>query len=219
MSSTDKEYLEKLRHYATEVQTFLNNKMKPERERSVCRAFLRTLGVSFKEGEIIAPANEPVDVMFREARFQIRDILESDHRRGDIWKDKRRKYETATSFAEAIETDPPLMPSPVDLNALIPEVTTALSEKATKYGIRCQDLDMLIYLDLRKRFLAAGPEELRVEPLKAQGWRSVSLLFPPYGVVLFAKPEAPGFLKAAEARLHMRWSDIGTLFEPMNCGC
>jgi hypothetical protein len=219
MSTTDKEYLEKIRKYATEVRMFLGNKMKPERERSVCRAFLRTLGVSFKEGEIIAPANEPVDVMFREARFQIKDILESDHRRSDAWKDKQRKYETATSIDEAIETDRPIMPSPVDLNALIPEVTTALSEKANKYGITCQDLDMLIYLDLRKRFLAAGSTELRAEPLKAQGWRSVSLLFPPYGVVLFAKPEAADFLKAAETGLHMRWPDIDTLFQPMNCGC
>jgi len=218
MSTTDKEYLEKLRNYATEVRTFLSNKMKPERERSVCCAFLRTLGVSFNESEIIAPAEEPVDVMFREARFQIKDILEADHRRGDIWKDKQRKYETAPSIDAAIEIDPPPMPSPVALNALIPEVTTALSEKANKYSIMCQELDMLIYLDLRKRFLAAGSTELRVQPLKAQGWRSVSLLFPPYGVVLFAKPEAPDFLKAAESKLHMQWSDIDTLFYPGNCG-
>lgn len=218
MSATDKEYLEKFRNYATEVRTFLSNKMKPERERSVCRAFLRTLGIPFKESEVIAPANEPVDVLFREARFQIRDILESDHRRGDVWKDKQRKYETATSIDEAIETDPPPMPFPVDLNTLIHEVTAALSVKANKYGITCQDLDMLIYLDLRKRFLAAESAQLRVEPLKAQGWRSVSLLFPPYGVVLYAKPEAPDFLKAAEAKLNIKWSDIDTLFDPMNCG-
>jgi hypothetical protein len=220
MSTTDKEYLEKIRKYAIEVRMFLGNKMKPERERSVCRAFLRALGISLQENEIVAPANnEPVDVMFRDARFQIRDILESDHRRGDIWKDKQRKYEAATSIDEAIETDLPPMPSPVALNALIPEVTTALSKKANKYGITCQYLDMLIYLDLRKRFLAAESAELRAEPLKAQGWRSVSLLFPPYGVVLFAKPEAPDFLKAAETGLHMQWPDIDTLFQPMSCGC
>jgi hypothetical protein len=219
MSPTDKEYLEKFRNYVTGARTFLNNnKMKPERERSVCRAFLRTLGMAFKDTEVIASTNEPVDVMFREARFQVRDILESDHRRGDVWKEKQRKHETATSIDEAIETDPPPIPAPVDLNTLIPEVTTALSEKAKKYGITCQDLDMLIYLDLRKRFLAAGSAVPNVEPLKAQGWRSVSLLFPPYGVVLFAKPEAPDFLKAAEAKLHMKWFDIHTLFEPINSG-
>lgn len=173
MSPTDKEYFEKFRNYATEVRTFLSNKMKPERERSVCRAFLRTLGIPFKDSEVIAPADEPVDVMFREARFQVKDILESDHRRGDVWKEKQHKYETVTSIDEAIETDAPPIPVPVDLNALIPEVTEALSEKAKKYGITCKDLDMLIYLDLRKRFLAAGSAVPNVEPLKAQEWRSV----------------------------------------------
>ena len=218
MSTTDKEYLEKLRNYATEIRTFLSNKMKPERERSVCCAFLRTLGIPFKDSEVIAPANEPADVMFREARFQIKDILESDHLRGDVWKDNQHKYETATSIDEAIETDRPPMPTPVDLNALIPEVTAVLSEEVNKYFTTRQDLDMLIYLDLRKRFLAAESAAPNVESLKAQGWRSVSLLFPPYGVVLFAKPEAPDFLKAAEAKLHMKWSDIDTLFHPRNCG-
>jgi hypothetical protein len=208
MSLTDKEYLEKHRNFATEVRRFLSNKMKPERERSVCRAFLRTLGMPFKDSEVIAPANEPVDVMFREARFQVKDILEPDHRRGDILEKKQRKYETATSIDDAIETDPPPMPVSVELNALIPEVTAALSEKAKRYGVTCKDLDILIYLDLRKRFLSAESAVPNVESLKAQGWRSVSLLFPPYGVVLFAKPEAPDFLKAVETKLHVKWFDM-----------
>jgi hypothetical protein len=218
MYPTNKEYLEKFRNYTTEVRRFLSNKMKPERERSVCRAFLRTLGICFKDSELIVLNNEPVDVAFREARFQIKDILEADHRRGDFWKQKQRKYETATSIDEAIETDPPPIPVPVGLNALIPELTAALSQKAKRYSISCKDLDMLIYLDLRKRFLAAESAVSNAEPLKAQGWRSVSLLFPPYGVVLFAKPEAPDFLKAAEDNLHIKWYDMDTLFKAINCG-
>ena len=217
MSTTGEEYLEKFRNYVTEARTFLtNNKMKPERERSVCRAFLRTLGILFKDTEIIVSTNEPVDVIFREARFQVRDILEPDQRRGDIWKEKQRKCETANSIYDAIETNPLPNPVPVDLNTLIPEITMALFKKAKKYGVACQDLDMLIYLDLRKRFLAEGSAGQNVDPLKAQGWRSVSLLFPPYGVVLFVKPEAPDFLKASEAKLCTKWPDIETLFYPMN---
>lgn len=217
MSTTDKKYLEKFRNYVTEARTFLtNNKMKPERERSVCRAFLRTLGIPFKDTEIIASTNEPVDVIFRKARFQVTDILEPDQRRGDIWKEIQHKCETANSIYEAIEINPLPNTAPVYLNTLIPEITMALSKKAKKYGVACQDLDMLIYLDLRKRFLAEEAAVPNVASLKAQGWRSVSLLFPPYGVVLFVKLEAPDFLKAAEAKLHAKWSDMDTLFHPMN---
>jgi hypothetical protein len=208
MSPTDKEYLEKVRNYATQVRTLLssNNKMKSERERSVCRAFLRTLEVSFQDSELIAPTHEPVDVAFRKARFQVKDKI--DHLRGDFWKQIQRKYETAASIDEAIDTDAPPTPIPVGLNALIPEITAELSQYADQYGITCKDLDILIYVDERKRFLASDSTVSNVEPLKAQGWRSVSLLFPPFAVVLFAKPEAPDFLKAAEAKLYAKWFDM-----------
>lgn len=82
MSGTDHAYLEKLRAHAADTRTFLSNKLKPERERSVCRAFLRAIGVSFIDNELIAPTVEPADVAFRQARFQVRDLLRG-HKRGD----------------------------------------------------------------------------------------------------------------------------------------
>lgn len=72
MNTTENDILNELKKHATDTRTFLSNKMKPERERSVCRAFLRAIGVSFEESEIIAPTDEPADVAFRDARFQIR---------------------------------------------------------------------------------------------------------------------------------------------------
>jgi hypothetical protein len=86
MNGMDRKYLQKLRDHAHDTRTFLSNKMKSERERAVCRAFLRTIGVCFEESEIIAPSTEPTDVSFRTAHFQIRDLLGPDHKRGDDWK-------------------------------------------------------------------------------------------------------------------------------------
>ena len=210
MCSTDKECLEKLRNNATEVRAFLSNKMKPERERSVCRAFLRALGVSFDDSELSAPTDEPADVGFRQARFQVRDLLESDRRRGDDWKEKEQEYGDATLIAETKKPYSP--PTPVDVNDLIPEVNAALSKKAKKYGVGCKNLDALIYVDLENKFLAPDSSVSNVESLKSQGWRSVSLLFSPYSVVLFAKPEAPDFLQAEAGQCHQKWSCIDTLF-------
>lgn len=211
MCKTDQEYLEKLRAHAAEARTFLSSKMKPERERSVCRAFLRTLGVPFKDSELIAPTDEPADVAFREARFQVRDLLRPDHRRGDDWKKRQKKYGDATSVDDVMEEYS--APSPVDLETLIPEIATALSSKAKKYGRGCKDVDALIYADLKDRFLATGSSVRNLEPLKLQGWRSVSLLFPPCGIVLLATKAAPGFLQEAEGEVRTKWANIDTLFK------
>jgi hypothetical protein len=43
--------------------------------------------------------------------------------------------------------------------------------------------------------------------LRAHGWRSVSVLFPPVGIVLDARPEAPDFLWALVGTALHRWHD------------
>lgn len=95
----------------------------------------------------------------------------------------------------------------------MPEVASALSEKATKYGAGCKDIDALIYADLQDTFLEANSPLPNTAQLQHQGWRSVSLLFSPYGVVLLAKEDAPSFLRGAVGMAHMKWANIDTLFE------
>jgi hypothetical protein len=102
MKEMDRKYLEKLKDHARDTRTFLSNKMKPQQERAICRAFLRTIGISFKETEIIAPATEPADVSFRTARFQIRNLLEPDRKRGDYWKKREQTYLSARSLDDVM---------------------------------------------------------------------------------------------------------------------
>jgi len=211
MCKTETEYLENLRKHATDTRVFLGNKAKPERERSVCRAFLRTIGVAFEESELIAPTEEPADVAFRTAQFQIREILEADRRRGDDWKKMEEKYSGANSLTELLEPYSP--PSAVELHILVPEIVEAISEKAKKYGAGCNGIDMLVYVNLTDRYLAAHSELPNLNKLHLQGWRSVSILFPPYGIILFAKSAAPDFITALKPGQYMEWKDIDTLFE------
>lgn len=211
MCNTETEYLEKLRRHASDTRVFLGNMMKPERERSVCRAFLRTIGVPFQEKELVAPTDEPADVTFRMARFQIREMLEPDRRRGEDWKRKEKKYSEARSLDDVIEPYSP--PASVSLVKLVPEIVDALSEKAQKYGNGCTDIDALVYVNLGNQFLAADSDVPNLDKLKSQGWRSVSILFPPYGVILFTAPTAPEFLGALAPGQYMSWNDIDSLFE------
>lgn len=96
---------------------------------------------------------------------------------------------------------------------LVPEIVTALSEKAQKYGAECKNIDALMYINIQNQFLAVDSDLPKVDQLKYQGWRSVSFVFPPYGVILFATSFAPSFLTGAGPGQYMKWQDIDSLFE------
>ena len=53
----------------------------------------------------------------------------------------------------------------------------------------------------------------KIGVLTLQGWRSVSVVCPPSGMVLYAASGAPDFLRAVTGRLLRQWDNIETLFE------
>jgi len=212
MCKSEIEYLRKLQKHAGDTRVFLSNQKKPERERSVCRAFLRAIGISYKEQELLAPTEEPVDVAFRTARFQIMEILEPHRRRGDDWKRKERKYSEACSLADVTELHFPQ--TSVTLEELMPTIVLDLSRKAQKYGRECKKIDALAYVNRRDQFLKADSDIPNLDKLREQGWRSVSILFPPYGVILFVTPEASDFLVALAPGQYRCCSDIDSFFKP-----
>ena len=114
-----KEYVENLYKHAIETLKFFdhnkknapknkekrNPNNKVERELSVSRAFLRTIGVTFEESELISAKCEPPDVIFREAKFEIMELLEPNRKRGDEWQDKAYKYEKLKEKYESMGKD------------------------------------------------------------------------------------------------------------------
>jgi hypothetical protein len=115
MCSAEHAFLKNLKTHADQTCAFLSNAMKPERERSVCRAFLRALGVSFADSELIAPTIEPADVSFRQLRFQGRELL------------RGRKRGGAAMIGEVSKSNTPrLIPSPIFCSRILhrlPSVT------------------------------------------------------------------------------------------------
>jgi hypothetical protein len=211
MDRDEAEYLRKLREHVAETRWIFSNKMKQERERMVCRAFLRCLGIEFDNQEIISSDTEPIDVSFRAAKFQIRELMEEDRKRGDELKEFQQKVEDAISIEEL--TTPYSLSRALSLHELLTELTKALSEKATKYGTGCKDLDALVYVNLVGRHLGANSVLPDVSKLRGQGWRSVSVLFPPYSMVLSAESTAPAFIQMASGQAVSKCSDWDTLFD------
>lgn len=203
-----------LRTNAADTLHYLGNEFKPERERAVCRAFLRCVGIAFAENEIVAPSEEPADVSFREARFQIRELMEKGRRRGDEWKHKQDRWNCARSMHDIVE--PTMLPVPMPFSEFVAVVSEALKEKSEKYGKKqCSGIDALVYVNLTAtRFLDQDSPFGDLSNLNAQGWRSVGALFPPYGVVLFALETAPHFLLSLTGNPLNEWSRPDGLFDP-----
>ena len=152
MPDTDRKFLENLAAHAVETRAFLGNKMKPERERAVCRAFLRAVGVSFNESELVAPTIEPTDVAFRDARFQVRDLLRG-RKRGDDWKNKKEQYDQAQSIADLVEPYSP--PVPVSLASLIRFLVSSRCDRNDRYPLLIRSLCSVSRLDPRWRCVSA----------------------------------------------------------------
>src|SRR3972149_6060875 len=102
MPKDEQEILGKLREHASETRRLLSPTEKPERERKVVRAFLRCIGIPFSDNEIRSGREEPIDIEFRTAKFQITEIL-GGWRRGDDWRERERRYNGAKSLSDLLE--------------------------------------------------------------------------------------------------------------------
>lgn len=214
---TDEEFRTSLIRFNEDSRTLFSNAHKLDRERMVCRAFLRCIGVPFTEEEIRKGQNEPVDIAFRSASFQITEILDEDRRRGNelsALDKKLRQANCASDFLEPWKTSVPI--SFEDAAGL---VARRLGEKSTKLGgaTGCRGIDALAYVNLRGRHLVPtciSDDCAELTAVRAQGWRSASILMIPYGIVWFASDGSPGFLTETQGRMLADDGRTDRWFEP-----
>lgn len=211
MKKSDREALEELCRDADEAQALFSNKGQDLQERTAVAGLLRVLGVNCREEEIIKqnPAGS-VDVRFRNACFQVTEILDqgSVRNREMCWRaDRIRNANRLQDLVEpgVISSNP--MP-PDELLALVLERTI---EKAKKYGNICTGIDLLIYINLRKRHLyPLGPLPGEI-PDALTNWRSVAVLMEPVALVLWVAEDAPGFLRSHNGQV-VRWPGPDSMF-------
>ena len=77
---TDDEYLEAQRKARAESVEYFSAAKKPEREQWVVRTFLTNLGITYTTTEVIE-GEDPPDVQFRSANFEVKEVLDSGRRR------------------------------------------------------------------------------------------------------------------------------------------
>jgi hypothetical protein len=175
----------------------LAQKQKPERDRDVIHAFLRALDVACVDTEIVVPGEAPIDVRFREAQFHLRELYAHSRGRDGHEHDTRGPQGRERADRGALHA----LAEGREGTLLLPHVTAVLAAHAAWYGSRCIGLDALVFVDEHQDGLALPALASGGPTLPRQGWRSVSVWWPPYGLVLYATSGAPAFLRAGTGRL------------------
>ena len=180
---------------------FISNDCKSEREVWVVRHFLSQLCIDFSNEEIHASSDEPVDVVYCDAKFQVKEIYDKGRKRGDEYKESLRKAKIAISASDLFEPYSPQKMICDDVASIVAKLASVWQQK---YGpSECMSTDLLFYFNLQDIHVV-GDEVTDVDSYssKMAAWRSVSVFLGDCAFVLHVSEKAPGFLKTAKGKVH-----------------
>lgn len=164
----DQEYIENYKEGLRESVEFFSNKKKPEREAWVVIQLLNYLGIRYVSDEVRPSDDEPLDVYFRDARFQVKEILDTDRKRHDEYKDLLEKAENVSDPKELLEH---YTPKNITINEIYRIVAKRAQDYMLKYGkdVRCT-LNMVFYVNLQDYGVTGTKLSVETEALQSQGW-------------------------------------------------
>lgn len=196
--------LEEMKRSWAEQFRFFSNHAKEEREHWVVNEFLTHLGVSSSGTELRShPQESKVDVEFREALFQVKEITDPNVKRGEEVKTTYRRVMAAQTLQDTVGQGFVYdVPAPASGYELIRDNAIKLAASAI-YRDHARNLDLLCYITRTCTSLITA-EQQRLHELAAVGWRSVSCLIGEQAIVLYAAADAPLFLRKAASSHNQR---------------
>lgn len=187
------DWKEKRRKELAERQEFFGNSRKWDREKWIAERFIRALAIDFQDAELKLAA-EPVDVAFRDARFQTKELPEENRKRGDEIKESLEIAKAANDGADLLE---PYNPINISFTDVVRLCYAYVDELKTKYGPHeRKNMDMLIYFNWVNHQIVP-PTEV---PATHVAFRSLSVVSNIYCAIAFASEDAPTFLKTDARR-------------------
>jgi hypothetical protein len=213
MTTKERRYIEQLLTKAEETHRLFSQAGKEWRERVTCAMFLRALGVPFAVEELrwVPDGQDPPDVRFQDACFEVCERLDEGRRRHDEVKADIQRYRQAKTFDDVLVD--PFHPCPMTYHEVYAHLLDALAQKALRYGPKeCVRLDALVYMQLIDRFPLLSLPLPDDTALRQQGWRSVSFVMSIYSHVVYATEAAPAFLREYVGQTRRQWEDSDTFF-------
>jgi Putative endonuclease, protein of unknown function (DUF1780) len=99
----DEEFIQqRIKDLEESVRSFSSDR-KQEGERWVANAFIENLRIYFKPEEILSPENDPPDVVFRDARFEVKEIMDEGRERHKEYKEELKRVKTITDSKDLLK--------------------------------------------------------------------------------------------------------------------
>lgn len=167
--------------------------------------FLTNLHIAVDDGQVFCSPQDPPDVLYKDAAFEIKEIMDEDRRRHDEVKQARKnslQNKERDNFTQRSVID--LLPE--DAGRLI---LTQLEAMAGRYHASVKSrTDVLFYINKLGHWFDDGPmpSATLFEPY---GWRSVSALIASgVSIVFHAHTSAPQFLQDNLGKVRRRYEDL-----------
>ncbi|MFJ7884261.1 DUF1780 domain-containing protein [Pseudomonas sp. NPDC096917] len=192
----DSDYLRLLTIQAEQANAFLSNARKWERERWVCQRLLQGLNIPYHTEDFMQASQEPPDVLFGDARFEVFFVLDEGRRLNDEWREELQRRRSAYSLSQLVRRE--ARPKRIPASKLLQRLGPTLHKKTKNYQERDIDLgqlDIIAFSSLKREVLDLNSHFPPPTEYLRQGWRSLSLVGPTFARVLFAQPDAPDFLR------------------------
>lgn len=192
MNEEEKQYIyERIKDLEESIKLL---KDKEYKETWVVNEFLSNLNIKFDPNEILKTDEEPPDVIFRNANFEIKAIYDENRRMLKEYQEDLIKAKKACSFNEAFNFREY---NPVDIS--IQEIVDLVNARLRDYIVsteQYQKIDMLFYFNRFFTRIADDKKYTISEEALWKKWRSVSVV-KNGGVsfILWARDNAPDFIK------------------------
>lgn len=175
---------------------------KEERELWVGNSFIASLNIQFEDDEIKTPEQDPPDVIFRDAEFEIKEILDPNRRRHEEYKKLLEKAYLIKKPDELLTQFRPVEKTITEIYQLCLEKTQSLVNKYAPSVIKSTDL--LYYINLQNVMGLIETPFPDTTDLKKLGWRSVSFVMGLRSCVLTTNNNASSFLVSASHKISHR---------------
>jgi len=177
---------------------FFSNSGKQETEIWVVREFLQNLGIAFSDNELQSVQDDPPDVVFRDAVFEIKEVDEEGRKRHDEYKKKLEEAKSASVYRDLM--------TPYKFKEIaLPEAMQRIEVKLKGLDYEpefCRKIDILFYIN----FSLIGQHCYTIPGKNIlEKWRSVSMVANNnISSVLWVTEDSPEFLRLNKGKVIVR---------------
>jgi len=170
--------------------SFFSNPNKSKRELWVLREFLKNLNIDFQDNELRSVDNDPPDLIFRGAAFEIKEIDEKNRKRHDEYNQELKEASSAKNLKDL--SNKPYKFKNINMQEIVDRVNDKFKE--IDYSLDfCKNTNILFYINYSitvERFYQIPEEDFWLR------WCSVSIVANNnFSYVFCANEKAPEFLR------------------------